>query len=121
MKGKPYVADGLTLRQLTALVSKCDLFITNDAGPMHIACALGKPTLSLFGPGDPQTWFPYDEEKKQIAIHHPPSCWPCHRDECDKLDCMRDISVDEVVEKAKQLLSLHSTPYTLRPGVLCPT
>lgn len=110
-KQKAPVAEGLTIRQLAALLSICDLFITNDAGPMHIACALGKPTIALFGPGEPETWFPYREEEKQIAIHHPPSCWPCHRDHCDKMDCMKGISVEEIVTKALQLVpdNLHRT------------
>lgn len=104
MKLKAPVAEGLSIRQLTSLLSICDLFITNDAGPMHIACALGKPTIALFGPGEPEIWFPYREEEKKIAIHHPPSCWPCHRDHCDKMDCMKGISVEEIVTKALQLV-----------------
>ena len=121
MRGKLHVAEGLTIRQLTALLSKCDLFITNDAGPMHIACALGRPTLALFGPGDPQTWFPYPLNDKQVAIHQPPSCWPCHLDVCEPLDCMKAITADEVTEKAKELLALPLQPTPRNPKVLCPT
>jgi heptosyltransferase II len=120
MTNKPHVADGLPVKKLCALLSACDLSITNDAGPMHIACALGIPTLALFGPGDPATWFPYNEAH-QVAIHHPPSCWPCHLDVCDKMDCMKTIAIEEVIKEAKQLLSLHPTSYALNPEVLCPT
>ncbi len=42
-----------TLNGLTALLNNCDIIIANDSGPMHIAAALGKPTLGLFGPTDP--------------------------------------------------------------------
>jgi predicted lipopolysaccharide heptosyltransferase III len=121
MKFTPHMAEGLSIRRLCALLDTCDLFITNDAGPMHIACALGRPCLALFGPGDPGTWFPYHAEDGQVAIHHPPPCWPCSLDECEKLDCMKAITTDEVVKKAKQLLSLHPAPYPRHPGVLCPT
>jgi len=121
MRGKPHVAEGLTIRQLTALLSECDLFITNDAGPLHIACALGRPTLALYGPGDPQAWFPYPLNDKQVAIHRPPSCWPCHLDVCEPLDCMKAITADEVTEKAKELLALTLQPTPRNPKVLCPT
>ena len=121
MKDKSHVAEGLTIRQLAALLSVCDLFITNDAGPMHIACALGRPTLALFGPGDPQTWFPYPLNDKQVAIHQPPSCWPCHLDVCEPIDCMKAITADEVTEKAKELLALTLQPTPRNPKVLCPT
>lgn len=121
MSGKSHVAEGLTIRQMTALLSECDLFITNDAGPMHIACALGRPTLALFGPGDPQAWFPYLLNDKQVAIHRPPSCWPCHLDVCEPLDCLKAITADEVTEKAKQLLALTLQPTPRNPKVLCPT
>jgi len=121
MRGKPHVAEGLTIRQLTALLSECDLFITNDAGPLHIACALGRPTLALYGPGDPTAWFPYPLNDKQVAIHRPPSCWPCHLDVCEPLDCMKAITADEVTEKAKELLALTLQPTPRNPKVLCPT
>lgn len=121
MKEPPHIAGGLSIRRLCSLLEACDLFLTNDAGPMHIACALKKPTLALFGPGDPRTWFPYHEEHGQVVIHPALSCWPCHQDECNKMDCMKAITVEEVVKKARQLLALHPAPNSKHTGVLCPT
>ena len=46
------LAGALRIRQLAALIEQCDLFVTNDTGPMHVAAAMHTPTVALFGPGD---------------------------------------------------------------------
>ena len=48
-----------SLRSLIAYIQAADLLIANDAGPMHIGPAVGTPTLGIFGPGEPEIWFPY--------------------------------------------------------------
>ena len=49
----------LPLRQLAAILSLCAAYVANDSGPMHIAAAVGTPTIGLFGPGEENIWFPY--------------------------------------------------------------
>ena len=50
--------DGIALREMMALMSRCRLILANDSGPMHIANALNTPTVCVFGPGDHIRWMP---------------------------------------------------------------
>ncbi len=90
----------LDLGQLKALFARADLVITNDTGPRHIAIALGRRVVTLFGPNDPawtdtgykyETWVVADVE-----------CAPCARPRCPKPEhiCMKAITVDSVYEAA---------------------
>ena len=88
----------LKLRLLAALLARLDIFVTNDCGPMHLSVAVGTPTIGLFGPGEPNIWFPYQETRGHRALHHPCPLHPCHRDVCDDMTCFRDLEVDEVFE-----------------------
>ena len=62
------VLANLPLRQLAAIVTHCSAFISNDAGPMHVAAAVGTPTIGLFGPGEENIWFPYDASDGHMAL-----------------------------------------------------
>ena len=55
-----------TLMQLGALIESCDLYLTCDSGPMHIAAAVGTPTIALFGPTSPTRHGPYGENPKLL-------------------------------------------------------
>lgn len=91
------------LRQLMALISKCDLFITNDSGPMHIANALRIPVIAIFGPTEPSHTGPFFPPN--IVIYKRVPCAPCNYRICPSdHKCMRDIQVDEVFEKSLELL-----------------
>lgn len=60
MKEKPINSIGIfTLKETIYLIGRCDLFISNDTGPMHIAAAQGCKTIGLFGPNSPVLWAPY--------------------------------------------------------------
>lgn len=94
----------LTLGQLKALYSKASLVITNDTGPRHIAVALERKIVTLFGPNDPAwTKAEYDDE---IEIVGSAECVPCAKSTCYKEEhlCMISISVDQVVDAAEELL-----------------
>ncbi|MGB9878104.1 MAG: glycosyltransferase family 9 protein [bacterium] len=97
------LAKGLPIRNLASTIEKCNLFISNDTGPMHLAFAVGVPTIGLFGPGEWQRWAYNDENF--FAIHHMVDCWPCYKDICDRGHiCMKKITVEEVLEKVKEAL-----------------
>ena len=53
-----------TLMQLGALIESCNLYLTCDSGPMHIAAAIGTPTIALFGPTSPARHGPYGEKSR---------------------------------------------------------
>jgi heptosyltransferase-2 len=97
----PHVLPVLRLRQLAAAISWCDVYVSNDAGPMHIGPALGVPTVGLFGPGEENIWFPYDPSLGHSALRKNVPCHPCHKDFCPReeegyMECMKLLGVDEV-------------------------
>ena len=105
------VLQNLPLRQLAAIISHCSLFIGNDAGPMHIAAALGTSTIGLFGPGEENIWFPYSAAEGHSALRRDVSCHPCHLDFCNRqgdgyMECMKLLAVGEVLEAAERSLRL---------------
>ena len=91
--------------QLKALYSLADLVITNDTGPRHIAIALNKPVVSLFGPNNPQ-WTQTGHEKEIQIIGKAP-CVPCDKPICAQNQhlCMESITVDAVFEAAANYLN----------------
>lgn len=93
--GRAHPFEGLSLIELAALISACHLFVSNDTGPMHLAAAVGVPTLGLFGPGDPGMFSPWAPGCHTIKGEAP--CWPCRSfKSCDGRRCMGSISVEEV-------------------------
>ncbi len=89
-------AGNLKIRQLAACIEKCDLFLTNDTGPMHIAAAVRTPTVALFGPGNHIRFQPLGESN--TIIRHDVPCSPCKQftEKCKDNICMKQITVDEV-------------------------
>lgn len=91
------------LRELIALIEACNLFLTNDSGPMHVASAVGTPLVAIFGPTNDISTGPY---QGGTVIHKHVSCSPCYRRECPLADfrCMKEITVEEVYKKIQKLL-----------------
>lgn len=91
---------------LAAGLAECSLLVTNDSGPMHLAAAVGTPTVSLWGPGDPLSSGPAGDAHR--LVRHPElPCVPCVKNECPrsgrgyllpdaKRECMILIGVDDV-------------------------
>lgn len=92
--------DKTDILQLGALLEVCDVCLTCDSGPMHIAAAVGTPTVSLFGPTSPDRHKPYGNE--HTIIERPLDCRPCYKRTCNRRDtqflCMEEIKVEEVTE-----------------------
>ncbi len=97
-------ASPITLGELKSLFSIADLVISNDTGPRHIAIALGRKIISLFGPNDP-AWTDTGCEN-EIQIVGDVSCAPCSKPICEKKEhlCMQAITVEMVCDAAKRLL-----------------
>jgi ADP-heptose:LPS heptosyltransferase len=96
------------LRLAGALLSCSAACVANDGGLMHLAAAAGVPTVAVFGPTDPAVWGP--RGSGHLVVRHRVPCQPCYKDDgvlpvC-RWDhrCMRDLSVDEVVEAVGRLL-----------------
>ncbi len=95
MKEKPLKAIGWALDKIAALISLADLFIGDNSGPLHIAVTLGIPTVSTMGPTDPDLWWPKGEN--HIVIRKKLLCSPCNKAFCRQHECMRLISVEEIL------------------------
>jgi len=92
----PVVGPELDLAALAGVIAHLALLVTNDSGPMHLAAALGVPTVALFGPTDPRRTAPAGEGHR--VLHRDLWCSPCFRRRCPLLHhrCLRGISVAEV-------------------------
>jgi heptosyltransferase-2 len=110
MRNKPVMITGQTdLAELVSVLSLTDLLVTNDTGPAHIASALGRPTLVIFGPTNPVTTRPFSPYGE--ILRHPPECAPCMLRDCP-IDhrCMTAITPDEVFERAAEMLARSNYP-----------
>ncbi|MGH9581375.1 MAG: lipopolysaccharide heptosyltransferase II [Bryobacteraceae bacterium] len=96
-------AGATTLAEFIELAAACDVYLTNDSGPMHIASALGVPTVAVFGATDDAATGPTGEHAR--VVREPVECSPCLLRECP-IDhrCMKAVSADRVVEAAFSLL-----------------
>lgn len=105
MRTKPLNLAGQTsLGGLATLIARLDLFISNDTGPAHLACALDTPSITLFGPADYQRWAPL-EQTRHVALRVPVACSPCDYETCP-IDhrCLRRIEPQQVSALAKRFL-----------------
>ena len=110
MAYKPFVAPPTTLKQLVALLRRCELFIGGDTGPLHIAAALKIPTVAIYGPSDPLRNGPYGDN--HFIIHKKIECSGCYKRSCDTIECMKIISIDDVFSAVtKQLSSIRVSEY----------
>jgi heptosyltransferase-2 len=98
------LAGQTTLRQCMALMKRLSVFITNDSGAMHLAAALGVPTVAIFGSTDPALTGPRGE-KTRVVIKKT-ECSPCFERVCKHghMECMKAVTVDDVLEAARDLL-----------------
>lgn len=115
-QGEGIAADGLglnlagltSLSETAAVIQKSTMLLSGDSGVLHIAVGLGVPTVSLFGPGRASKWAPRGGH--HIVINKELPCSPCttfgNTLPCpDNACCMRDITVDEVVNAVTKLLT----------------
>jgi len=102
------------LVDLVAVLSLCDLLVTNDTGPMHLAGAVGAATLTLWGPSDPEEVAPVGGRDVRISGPRLP-CIPCRRNVCPRFgrgevlrrargECMALIEEERVIDAARSVL-----------------
>lgn len=108
------VAPAPSLLLLAGLLQRCRLVVGNDSGPMHLACAVGTRTLSIFGPVDASVYGPYcraEEERFHRVALHGLACRPCYQNfrfpPCpwDRA-CLSGLTTEEVFQEADELLRL---------------
>ena len=92
------IAGKTSLTQLASILHVCQLFIGNDSGPMHLAAAVGIPTIGLYGPGDPGRFGPVGTQCQ--TLRQKPDCPPCLGTRCrfGGEGCMSEIQVADVIQ-----------------------
>jgi heptosyltransferase-2 len=115
VRGAVSVAGRTTLRELMLALSCCRMVLTNDTGPMHVAAALGKPVVAIFGSTSPELTgpgLPGDTRHRILKANTP--CAPCFLRECPvDFRCMRGISVESA---SRAVLELMPAPGSDRQG-----
>jgi len=110
------LAGRTSVPELAALLRCCAVCVTNDSGPMHLAVALDRPVVSLFGPSDPLWIGPYRRPDAVIRVNLP--CSPCYLRELSRCPydhaCMRQISGATVIERIEATLAA-ADPLTVLP------
>ena len=106
MQEQAIVATGkFSLQELAAAMQRCSLIITNDSGPMHVAISQGVPIVAMYGPSSPKLYGPYTE--RALIVTAQPPCLDCAggmKHQCSKMDCMRNLTVPQVLQAAQELL-----------------
>jgi ADP-heptose:LPS heptosyltransferase len=105
-KAATIAAGKLTIRQSFEVMKRSALFISNDSGPMHLAAAAGAPVIALFGPTLDNKTSPLGS--RSMVLTAPVACRPCYKYkpiECQTMECLNNISVNQVVEAAVKVLT----------------
>lgn len=96
-----------TIKQVAALIEKCDLLVCNDSGLMHVAVAVDTPVVAIYGPTDFNRTAPLGSQ--HTMIRHAMPCSPCFKLEgdeqvylCQHHDCLMTISADEVLYQVEK-------------------
>jgi len=94
-----------SLKQLAAILERCDLVVSNDSGPMHIAAAVGTPVVGIYGPTNPWLQGPVGEGH-HIVRKESLACLICNRVQCpySHLACMNTLTVEEVFAAVGQCI-----------------
>jgi len=96
---------GLTIPQLAELIRGAHLYIGNDSGPMHLAAAVGTPTIAVWGSSDSRRWRPWSVAHR--VVQNPFECNPCPGYRCLVADsplCIESVTVAQVNSAANELL-----------------
>ncbi len=96
------VAGKTTLKELMSLIKDAEVVITNDSGPMHIAAALRRPVVAVFGPTNPVRTGPYGPG--HVIVRADVVCAPCYKKHCKGMACMDRVSVSQVCDAVKSVL-----------------
>lgn len=99
------LAGRTTIAMYAALLKKCRLFVGVDSAGLHIAAAVGTPTVGIFGPSSPVSWAPRGEA--HLVVQKEFDCVPCRQKGCEgseKSRCLDELSVSDLVRKIENFV-----------------
>jgi heptosyltransferase I len=105
--GSVNIAGNTTIGELAATVCRALVCVTNDSGPMHLAVALDRPVVSIFGPTDPLWVGPY--RQADAVLRAELDCSPCYLRRLSQCPhdhaCMRNVSAEAVIDRVESTLA----------------
>ena len=109
---------GPDLRNAVLALKTADAVVSNDSGLLHVAAALGTPSVGIFGPTSPWHWAPLNPLAAVMETANDLRCRPCHKPVCRVMHhrCMHDISVAQVASTVRQIVG----PHELRQKLAAP-
>jgi len=118
------LAGTTTLGELAAVLERCDLVLGGDSGPLHIAAAVGTPTIRVYGPTSTEIFGPWGDPSRQVALQAGLPCQPCgslSNPPCGAMRdpaCLRAIDVEQVVQAAIAVLGQRKTNVVPDPALV---
>jgi lipopolysaccharide heptosyltransferase II len=105
---KSLLAPATSIQELAALISRCDILVANDSGPMHISTAVGTPVLGLFGPTNPVNHSPFGNKNRWLQLSSL-DCINCNLLKCPKNhECFKELSIEIILDKIDNLLNINN-------------
>jgi lipopolysaccharide heptosyltransferase III len=102
--------EGMSLAQFAAALAGARLFVGNDSGPAHMAAALARPVVVIFGSSSSPIWGPWPRSSTDArVVQNPFACNPCPGDRCyqfEKPECILSVTFDQVKEAVRTVLAL---------------
>ena len=92
------------IRSLAAVLASCDALVANDGGVMQLAVSLERPTVGVFGPTEPDIWFPYESMGPYAVVTSREECAPCHLHRCSDMRCLDDLEPEEVYRAFERVM-----------------
>lgn len=102
----PGIIPVLPVRKAGAVMKVSDLTVANDGGIMHLSVALRNPTVGIFGPTEPDIWFPYSHSGPFRLATMNLDCAPCHRHYCEHPECLTELPVERVFRKLLEVKAI---------------
>ena len=104
---------GYDLRDAILALAAAGAAVSNDSGLLHVAAALGTPSIGIFGPTSPWHWAPLNPLAGIVETTTALSCRPCHKPVCRLVHhrCMRDIAPEEVMAATRRALAAVQPPH----------
>lgn len=108
------IAGATSVGQLAALYMRSLAVLGPDSGAMHLAAAVGTPTVALFGPADPNEFAPWGDLRRHAIVTSDIGCRPCRildwrNDNAEYHPCVREITVGQVMEATRRVLGPDSS------------